>query len=376
MAIGVGGRAAEIPLDAPDEVREALAEIGRTEDLRFSPSGRRMVLVGFTRGTISVGELEVSDRGKVALLTLELVDGVALEHPHGIDFLDEDTLVVASRGSGLVTVRLTTGALVRSGRRPGLEVPGSVALAPDGAGDVLVCDNAGNTVTRHSVDADGILSPGAVVLRKWLDLPDGLALSRDGRWLAVSNHDSHAVLIFDFAAAHPEADPVAMLRGVRFPHGLRFGGDGTSLFVADAGTPFVHVFACPDDGWRGVHFPAKALRVMDDETFERGHYSRAEGGPKGIDLHPAGDLLAVTAQHLPLAFFDVSGALDEAPDDLHDDARLDYELYVLTDRERLRARAESAEALIDEIRETKAWRLVQPLQRAYAAALRLRRRGG
>ena len=166
MAIGVGGRAAEIPLDAPDEVRQALAEIGRTEDLRFSPSGRRMVLVGFTRGTISVGELEVSDRGKVALLTLELVDGVALEHPHGIDFLDEDTLVVASRGSGLATVRLTTGALVRSVRRPGLEVPGSVALAPDGAGDVLVCDNAGNTVTRHSVDADGILSPGAVVLRK------------------------------------------------------------------------------------------------------------------------------------------------------------------------------------------------------------------
>jgi hypothetical protein len=114
---------------------------------------------------------------------------------------------------------------------------------------------------------------------------------------------------------------------------------------------------------------------MDEETFERGHYSRAEGGPKGIDVHPTGGVLAVTAQHLPLAFFDVSGSLDDASERRDDEARLDYELYVLTERERLVARAQSAEGLIEEIRGTKAWRLVQPVQSAYAAALKLRRRG-
>jgi hypothetical protein len=39
--------APEIDYDAPQHVRDAVVALGRTEDVKFSPSNRRMAVAGF-----------------------------------------------------------------------------------------------------------------------------------------------------------------------------------------------------------------------------------------------------------------------------------------------------------------------------------------
>src|SRR5581483_7714159 len=185
-----------------------------------------------------------------------------------------------------------------------------------------------------------------VIARRWLDLPDGLALSHDGRWLAISNHNSHSVLVYGYPISGDGADPVAILRGALYPHGLRFTADDRYLLVADAGGPYAHAFASPPEGWQGARYADGRIRVMDDETFRRGQYTSREGGPKGVDLHPAANVLAVTAECLPLAFFDLDAALEQ-PAAPSEDALLQYELDVMAENEALRVAAAEDRAQLD-----------------------------
>jgi hypothetical protein len=313
----------EIGFDAPPSVREGLAAIGRTEDVRFAPGGRRLAIACFVSAQIAVAEVEITVSGsgpEIAVAGLDLFESPELREPHGIDFLDEDTLVVANRGGGIGVFRLPPGGageLTKTypvdGEIDGLfEAPGSVATRSlgDGRHEVLACNNDGNTLTRHTLDASGALVGGEVILRKWLDIPDGLALSDDGRWLAVSNHNAHAVFLYACSELGEEADPSGILRGVQFPHGLRFGAGGSYLAVADAGAPHVHVFL-PDEGdWAGTRQPAATITVMDDETFTRGRHNAQEGGPKGLDVDLRSNVVAVTSECQPLAFFDLAAALE------------------------------------------------------------------
>ena len=87
-----------VPLDlvASDDVRERLAALGRTEDIRLSPSGRRLAIACYAIDRIAVGEIELSPGG-VRLRRLKPLSSPVVRHPHGVDFVDDDTLVVASR---------------------------------------------------------------------------------------------------------------------------------------------------------------------------------------------------------------------------------------------------------------------------------------
>ena len=371
----------EIAFDAPDPVRETLASLGRTEDLRFSPSGRRLAFACYSRERIAVAELRIersASEPKIAVTRLDVLSGREVREPHGVDFVDDETLVVGSRGGGIGVFRLPDrggSELTPLGAPRLLDSPGSVAVRRLGqeCHEVLACNNWANTITRHVLEPSGTLTGGEVVAGRWLDLPDGLALSRDGRWLAVSNHDGHNVPVFSYPDMHEHADPVAILRGVRYPHGLRFDANDDRLLVADAGAPFVHVFAPSENGWTGARYPEATIPVMDDATFARGHRSRMEGGPKGVEVHST-NVVAVTSECQPLAFFDAGSTIEWSELDGADDALLNYELLVLEDGARARADAAEARALLAEVFETKAWRLTAPARRAYVAALRLRRR--
>ncbi len=119
-----------------------------------------------------------------------------------------------------------------------------------------------------------------ILIRKWLYLPDGCA-SRDGRWIAVSNHNTHGVLLYDRSVSlNEDSSPVGVLRGVSFPHGMRFSADGRHLFLADAGAPFVHVYAYDGQGWHG-----RACRLHRYGSWTIRFSSRPEeparGRPKG-----------------------------------------------------------------------------------------------
>jgi DNA-binding beta-propeller fold protein YncE len=181
-------------------------------------------------------------------------------------------------------------------------------------------------------------------------------------------------MVFELSTLNEHADPVAVLRGAHYPHGVRFASGDRHIVLADAGAPRVHVFASSDGGWHGVGYPTATIRVMDDDTFARGRHNPQEGGPKGIDVDPRTNVLVLTSACTPLSFFDLGQALEQGRHDGAGDALVRYELHVLADRELIRAETNKALANLRELQQTKAWRLTAPLRHAHEALARLRRR--
>ena len=371
-----------IAFEAPDPVRAALEAAGRTEDVRVSPDGRRLALACYSENAIGLAEIEIeraAAAARIAVTDFELLRGSGLHEPHGVDFVTDDVVVVANRGGTVAFFALpergSCGELVPWGDPAGApderDGPGSVLVRAEEDGDsLLVCNNWVHTVTRHALAPDGVLSSGEIVAERRLELPDGLALSADGRWLAVSSHDSSVVLVYAYPSREDFEEPVCMLRGVRCPHGLRFASDGRRLFVADAGAPYVHVFETVAGGWTGVAYPVRSIRVLDDDAFARGRHNRYEGGPKGIDVLDGDDVLVVTCDGTPVAFFDLLRANDPVTTDL----RLQYELNVLDAHDETKETVADLRRELDAFRGTRAWKIIEPARETYAKVRRLRSR--
>jgi hypothetical protein len=371
----------QLDFAAPRTVREALASMGRTEDVRISPDGSRLVFACYARAQIAVAEVSIErdpSRVAVAIPELTLHEAPWLQEPHGIDFVGNDVLLVADRRAGLQLLRLPSAGSGDAPRRVGSLAPafgacGSVVVRPGAAGghDAWVAHNWSDVVARYRIAGDGSIASGDVAVRHGLDLPDGLAVSDDGRWLAVSNHETHDVLVFETDASADPA-PVGVLRGVSYPHGLRFAYDDRVLLVADAGAPYVSVFTRAGDAWMGATYPSSWIRVLDRDTFARGHHDPREGGPKGLDVERRTNVLVVTTEQLPVAFFDLEVALTCGADGAAE-RLVTYELGRLRDLERLRAEADDARAALSAVLETKAWRMTRPARWAYGVARKARR---
>jgi DNA-binding beta-propeller fold protein YncE len=304
-------------------VRDVLAHLGRTEDVTFSPSDKRLAVAGFAENVILILDVEIDSTPagpSISLTDRVLLRSESLRAPHGVSFLDEQTIIVANR-DGRVTVFevpapgadevLVTPLGVVGGilfRR--VKTPGSVEVrqAQPGVYDVLVCNNYGHQVTAHSVDLRSGLSVKnrGALLRQRLDVPDGICLSRDGEWLAVSNHMSGEVFVYAYGPRLGKGScPDGILVGIDCPHGVRFTADGRYVLVAAAAAPLVHVFAAEDGDWRGRREPCRSARVLDEATFRRGRSNPEEGGPKGLAVDGRTRVLAVTCEEQPLAFFDL-----------------------------------------------------------------------
>ncbi len=309
---------AELPLQASEPVREALARLGRSEDLRFSPDNSRLVLAGFSRHKLLVLAIRVTGGDHPGL---EFTDFLELRAPdigyvHGLDFIDARTLAVASRDGALTIVRIPEGELagrevlaepLARVRGRHVQNPGSVAVVPGAGGTtgLLVCNNYVHRVTRYDFDpAQDFAERGHELVARWgLNVPDGVAVSQDGLYIAISSHKTHDVKVY--SAADPARDnrrPVAVLGGVRYAHGLRFTPDDRHLLVADAGAPVVRVYE-RGAGWSGAKQPARSVVVLDQEVFIRGHKNPEEGGPKGLDIDRAGAVVALTCEEKALSIF-------------------------------------------------------------------------
>jgi hypothetical protein len=379
----------EIGYKAPDGVREVIDSLGRTEDVRFSPGNRRLAVAAFNRSRIAIFDVEVG-AASVALTGVVEISSQCLNYPHGLDFLDDQTLAVASRKGDVAVFTLPSGAgafelapveILRAGEASRLDAPGSLAVTrrSDAPCELLICNNAGHSVTRHRVDCGSgcRIADGEVLLKRWLNLPDGICVSGDGQWIAVSNHNTHDVLIYRNSPSLDErADPDGVLRCVYFPHGLRFSADGRHVFVADAGAPYIHIYASDGEGWAGARNPVRSIRIMDEALFLRGRHNPQEGGPKGIDIDRGMKVLVATSEYQPLAFFDLPAMLSDLPAGAPVlDVR--YELGILEQAERLRmrttqaeSRAAKAEARLLAKKRRKAWRIAAPLRRACSALWR------
>jgi DNA-binding beta-propeller fold protein YncE len=372
--------------------------MGRTEDVRFSPDNRRLAVAAFNHHRIALFDVEITASAgtkQVALTGAVELSSPSFKYPHGVDFIDDETLVVASRfadvaifklpprGSAAQAREVTPIEQLGAGAASLLNSPGSVAVVRRALqAELLICSNAGHSVTRHVVDraAGCAIRRGEILLQKWLNLPDGVAASHDGSWIAVSNHNTHNVLLYDNTRPlHAGSLPDGALRCVHYPHGLRFAADGRHILVADAGAPFIHVYAQEGQGWGGVRNPAASIRIMDDARFVRGRSNPQEGGPKGIDIDRGGSVLVATSEHQPLAFFDLPALLACAPASPQVlDVR--YELGILEHADRLRARlhqaedrAARAEARLARARNRKLRKEKGPWRRTFSALRRLNR---
>ena len=193
----------EIQYTAQQSVTDAVGSLGRTEDVRFSPSNRRLAVASFIRNRIVVFDIGIASSSgatQVALTGGVELSSPALRLPHGLDFIDDNTLIVTSRGSDVALFKLPPGEeIVRThevlpiARWPVnettlLNTPSSVAVTgvEEDVGEVLICNNDGQTVTRHLLDrnADGALRNSEVLLHKYLNIPDGVSVSPDRRWIA------------------------------------------------------------------------------------------------------------------------------------------------------------------------------------------------
>lgn len=318
----------QIEFDAAPEVRAAIEGVGRTEDIHLSPSGRWLALAAFGRNAILVLGLRIDDSAELCVsldqhFELRCAD---FNLPHGVFWIDERTLIVANRAGDSVIVELpaelpvggvttlVASQHIRSDSADRVKSPGSVAVSRIGPElhEVLICNNYVHHVSRHILDGrEGFAVVGSsVLLREGLSIPDGVAISRDGKWVAISNHDHDCVFVYrnspELGATSP---PDAVLKGVRYPHGVRFSPDGRMVFAAAAGAPYVHVFAHDGDGWCGTLEAVANIRVMDEERFRRGQYNPQEGGPKGIVIDARGRVLMMSGSEEQLAFFDLRAAL-------------------------------------------------------------------
>ncbi|MBN9020863.1 MAG: hypothetical protein J0H08_01940 [Rhizobiales bacterium] len=318
--------------EAPDDIRAAIAAIGRTEDVRFSPDGRRLLIAGFGRSRLLVLDIAVEDRAGTPRLRIAgalEIDSPDLHEPHGADFAGPDHVVVANRSGTVVLLPLPAGG---SGLRRAtvaaeplgpagfahVETPGSVAVVPV-HGDryrVLVCNNFAHHVTRHRLVLGRRPAVGrsAILLRARLNVPDGIAVSPSRRWIAVSSHFTNSVMLYRAGWLLGEKTaPAGELVAAGYPHGVRFTADGRFVVVADAGGPVVRIYAARGDDWRGEREALRAVHVIDDDAFRRGRHNPEEGGPKGIDIDAGSRVIAVTCEEQPLAFFDFRAMLEGAP---------------------------------------------------------------
>ena len=384
----------DIAYTAPQSVTDAVGSLGRTEDVRFSPSNRRLAVASFHRNRIVVLDIDIaSSRGatQVALTGGVELSSPTLQWPHGLDFIDDDTLIVTSRRSDVALFKLPSGErhvpsheVLPIARWPSdgptlLNAPGSVAVTrvEEDVCEVLICNNNGHTVTRHRFDRNTghAIRHSEILLQKYLRIPDGVSVSPDQRWIAVSNHTTHNVLLYENSPAlNADAEPDGILRGVHYPHGLRFSADGRHLFVADAGAPYLHIYAQHPDQWRGVRHPIATVRIMDDAVFGRGRHNPEEGGPKGLDIDACSNVLVVTSECQPLAFFDVPALLQHAfaGGSVREQTILaiSYELSLMQERRTMAEKATEANAL----RDSMSWRITAPLRRLNSALRRRPRR--
>ena len=398
LAITIRGQAMEIAYSASSDVRASIDRIGRTEDVQFSPDGSCLAVAGFTENRILVLRVETdweTDPPKVTFTGSLEVDSDGLRNPHGLCWLDDRTLAIANRSGHLTIFELpkepASGRVQLSPVRTLgdhatdlLKTPGSVSAVPVGLDllELIVCNNYVHHISRHLVDRrdDYALIASDVLTHDGLAVPDGVTHSPSGRWIAVSNHGHHNVLIFrNDAELSPASQPVAVLKGIQYPHGVRFAADGRTIFVADAGAPFVHVYRSGEE-WAGDHQPAVSVRVLSEESYLRGRTDPSQGGPKGVDITADERLMVISCEEERFAFFDVRELLAQSePAEAvaaseAESAREAFLRYMASDRRRVEEATAAIRRATDlqilGMVESRSWRITAPLRSAKAAIRR------
>lgn len=266
-----------------------LKEFVRTEDIKFSPSGQ-VLAIASTNGIIFLFVVDVDSRPVHVGQCMEL-RSTSLMAPHGIDFLSEDILAVANRKCAVTFYRIpkanvwkdrliaepiqgmgskwfgSEGATRKIRKRNIFCGPESIRV---GDNELFVCCNKSSTVTAHPYRLHrGTIETGEgrLIAQEGLEIPDGLALSHDRLWLAVSDHDHHRVVVY--RCENRALSCVLRDDDLHYPHGLCFGGGGRILYVADAGSRHIHVFATEGAWEECMDNRSFKLSAVDGDAFRK-----------------------------------------------------------------------------------------------------------
>jgi DNA-binding beta-propeller fold protein YncE len=312
-----------IKFTASDPVWASLKDLGRTEDVKFSPDNRRLAIVGYKKNKLVVFDVDIavsSGITTVSLTDVVEVTSASLSAPHGLTFIDDETLIVVNRWgeapifrlppSGGAEKKIDVSALltIHHDDAHQLDSPGSVSVSrvADNLFEILICNNYAHYVTRHLLQKNDQfeLISNEKLLGRGLNIPDGVAESMDKRWIAISNHGTHCVYLYENTPRlNLRSRPDGVLRNINYPHGVLFMPDGNNIIVADAGSPFINIYAKNGDGWKGARNPQATFRVMDEAVYLRGRINPQEGGPKGIDIDGDMKVLVTTCDEQVLGFF-------------------------------------------------------------------------
>ncbi len=321
----------QIEVTIADNVQKALAEIGRTEDVKFSPDNRCIAIAGFLKNQILIIDIQIDESATTKRIILSdsiTITSTSLKFPHGLCFINNQTLSVANRGGEVIILALPDrnkkqtsyelSAIQALGIDPAhqIKTPGSLIVIPIGLDlyDMLVCNNYTNKVTRHILDGQAKYRTlrNEILLNQGLDVPDGVAADEEYKWIAISNHNTHNVLIFkNDPSLNLQSKPEGTLKNVKYPHGICFTKDSNFILAADAGGPYVHIYAKNGTDWKGDFDPIVSIRTMDDHIYLKGNYNPQEGGPKGLDITNNMNVFVTTCDQQTIAFFDLEKILDE-----------------------------------------------------------------
>lgn len=301
----------------------------RSEDVRFSPSGKRLAVVA-TDGILLVFTLKPSEHPLRITGHVEIHSN-SFYSPHGVDFISEDTVAVANRGAALSFFRIPpprswpgphkikpvhemtapwigeTGSMRSEGERTVMCGLGAVRVQGH---HVFVTCNKEGTLSKHPFSK--LLKwirtgNGQVISRELLSIPDSVAISRDRRWVAVGEHESQCLVVHEADGTRIRSTHKSPK--LSHPHGICFDPSGKMLFVADAGKKDIHIFRTDDDWktsmeestYRIEGIPEDLLQQTKDSVPEE--FRPLEGGVKGLDLDPSGRIMATTCKHQLLRFF-------------------------------------------------------------------------
>lgn len=307
-----------------DGVLPVPGALGRTEDVAFTPDGGWLLAAGYAYNAIWAFKVLSMD-GRMQLGPARQLTSQHFAGPHGVTGVARtqsgSLIAVANRARTLSFHLLTDeGDLIdlgvdeASGHLPEPARSPSVLCVGPRRGDVVDLYSCSNDVpllrcTTLRFEGDGLqITADRVVDLPLVAVPDGLVVSPDGKWLALSNHRYHRVNLY--ALDQPMVDgrpPDGIVAGMAYPHGVKFLPDRPVLLVADAGAPYVHLIDGAQ-GWHGEHRVTQTTRVMDEATFRDGHYNPQEGGPKGLALTVDGAAFVITAQAQPIAAFEIPAA--------------------------------------------------------------------
>lgn len=296
----------------------------RFEGIDFSPSGGLLAIA--TSESNEVVLLRRKPDGQFDETPKQIISrgSSGLDYPHDVSFArygDTEILAVAQR-TGAIAIYQRRGEDDDFQPDPVCEIRGpdsklsfsdGVTFVPPARDYLAACNLISGTISffrRESVSPvrfEGV--PAFELQHPSLVHPDGLALSRCGRWLAVANHGAQTVAVFKRSGVNGRLrygpKPVTIIADpqFRYPHSVAFTGRN-AVIVTSAGANCFSVYA-PQRGWfsqRWLSTPVARVIAHDDEAFrEVNTANKMEGGPKGVALH--GDSLAVCSPQIGVKIY-------------------------------------------------------------------------